>query len=162
MVNTNSINKLLLKHFRIEGAVNIDPETGVVDVKGRISMKKQAPQFPVKFGTVTGSFHCDNMGLTTLEGGPTHVGGSCYCFQNPLRDLNGLAAHVGSILTLSYDPELPLLRVMNLGIWQFYPSNIKATIVGEILKANEGKGKAGTLKAAIELMQHGYKANARW
>ena len=164
MVNLNAIKKQLLKHFRIEGTANIHPETGVVDVKGSISMKKQAPQFPVKFGTVAGSFHCDNMGLTTLEGGPTHVGGSYYCFQNPLRDLNGLADHVESILQLSYDPELPLLRVMNAGMVQFYPYNEKAIIVGQIINGNlgKGKGKAGALKAAGELIRAGYKANARW
>jgi hypothetical protein len=38
---------------------------------------------------VSGTFHCDDNQLRTLDGAPIEVGGNFYCFGNQLRTLKG-------------------------------------------------------------------------
>jgi hypothetical protein len=50
---------------------------GTVDVNGDVNMyNMKLTEIPVKFGKVTGNFHCDNNQLISLEGAPQSVGGT--------------------------------------------------------------------------------------
>jgi hypothetical protein len=103
MVNMdiNQISLLLNRHFDIDGSFTIDPDTGLVDVKGHVIMmsyaaqSKKFTQLPVQFGHVTGDFWCEFKDLTTLAGAPDHVGGSFRCEGNDLTTLEGAPDHVG-------------------------------------------------------------------
>ena len=90
---------------------------GVVDVDGDVLLyRKGLSVLPLKFGKVTGSFHCFNNQLTSLKGAPSEVGGrfDCsdnkltslehcpqevrgdfYCFNNQLTSLKGAPSEVG-------------------------------------------------------------------
>jgi hypothetical protein len=97
MVDVEKIQKLLGKHFVIEGQARVDPITGVVDVDGKVvlQIRRQVTQLPVRFGHVTGSFECDDNSLTTLDGAPKSVGVSFYCDNNSLTNLDGAPNLVG-------------------------------------------------------------------
>ncbi len=93
MVNVQEINRLLEKHFQIDGKTQIDPTTGVVDVRGWVSLRPtvKVTKLPVQFGKVThGSFNCSVNTLTTLIGAPEmEDGGSFNCSNNKLTSLEG-------------------------------------------------------------------------
>lgn len=48
--------------------------------------------------TVTGSFMCNNCGLTSLQGGPTKVGGNYGCSSNMLTSLAGCPPIQGDLM----------------------------------------------------------------
>jgi hypothetical protein len=181
MVDLDKINKLLKKHFIIQGDVHVNPQTGVVDVQGSVTLnpKKIVSELPVQFGRVSGHFHCHKNKLVTLQGAPTHVtesfwcdtnqlqsldgaptyvGGDMSCSPNPLKSLQGAPEHVGRTWYLDYDPDLPLLRTLNVQRFFMWPV---PDGVAEILSKHKGAGKPGALKAAAELIKAGYKGNAR-
>jgi hypothetical protein len=62
---------------------------GTVDVDGECYLNQKIKKLPVKFGRVTGNFHCDHLQLTTLEGVPHYIGGGFFCEHNKLKDLKG-------------------------------------------------------------------------
>ena len=64
----------------------LNPQTGLVDVKGRFSCSSQGlTDFKgVKFGMVGGYFNCADNQLTSLEGAPQTVGDYFYCENNPV------------------------------------------------------------------------------
>ena len=182
MVDLNKINKLLQKHFIIHGDVHVDPQTGVVDVQGSVTLnpKKIVSQLPVQFGRVSGHFHCHKNQLITLHGAPSHVtynfscavnklqsldgapiyvGGDFTCIMNPLKSLNRAPEHVGRTWFLDYDPDLPLLSTLNATEVLMWP--VPEAVI-EILEKHKGTGKVGAIKAAAELIRAGYKDNARW
>jgi hypothetical protein len=124
MVDVLKIKELLDKHFDIFGTVHVDPETGVVDVEGKV-LAKFMKQMPVQFGTVTGTFTCSENRLeslvgsphtvgkdfgcgknrlTSLEGGPRSVGGGFWCANNQLMSLVGAPDRVGSSLQINGNP----------------------------------------------------------
>ena len=70
-----------------EGLVNVD---GFADLNYR-----NLTRLPLRFGTVTGNFYCDENQLTTLEGAPEKVGGHFYCSINQLTTLDGAPSWVG-------------------------------------------------------------------
>ena len=63
-----------------EGTWALNPQTGLVDVKGSFNCYQQSlTDFRgVKFGVVDGYFYCYDNQLTSLVGAPQEVGGSFY------------------------------------------------------------------------------------
>ena len=107
-----------------KGTWALNPQTGLVDVKGRFSCSGQGlSDFKgVKFGVVWRNFncsenrltsldgapqsvdvdfHCDNNLLTSLEGAPQKVGGDFYCNINRLTSLVGAPQEVNGYFVCS-------------------------------------------------------------
>lgn len=180
MVDMDSIEKLLKHNFKINGKCQIDPGTGVVHILGPVATSKQFTRLPVQFGYVEGYFDCTHSQLTTLQGAPREVADSFYCnsnqltnligapvsaadnfncSDNPLTSLEGAPEYVGNTFLLSYSSHLPLLR---LCMYKNVILKQCPNTVIEILKKHAGTGKAGALKAALELIGAGYRENAKW
>ena len=69
-----------------------------VDVTGNVAMvRADAPNgtIPFPFGKVSGSFSCNDCGLTSLENSPLEVGDCFYCSGNRLESLAGAPKKVG-------------------------------------------------------------------
>jgi hypothetical protein len=181
MVDVQEIQKLLAKHFEIDGKISIDPMTGSVNVLGSVTLRSiKVTQLPVRFGRVDGSFdcgynqlatldgvpgyvdgdfHCYNNQLKTLEGAPGHVGGSFYCENNKLTSLEGAPGHVGGDFWCSYHASLPLLRLLQYKKVEIHDA---PRSVENIMTKYAGTGKRGMLGAGVELTKAGFKENARW
>ena len=81
---------------RIEGEYSINPETGLIDVKGSVDLSyENLTKIPYKFGHVCKSFFCSYNQLTSLEGCPQIVSGSFWCNGNQLTSLEGSPQTVG-------------------------------------------------------------------
>ena len=101
-----------------KGSWNLNPKTGLVDVKGDFDCGRQGlDSFKgVRFGRISGKFDCSENRLTSLEGapqsvgihfdcsynslislegGPQSVGGDFYCSNNSLTSLEGAPQSVG-------------------------------------------------------------------
>lgn len=202
MVDVNHIRKLVHTYFNIypddlydgdpDHAVHVNPQTGVVDVKGTVALKGPEPQLfsplPIKFGQIDRNFNCglfpqlnvinlENFphtvhgdfrivapNMTSLQGAPVHVGGVCVFSSQSLKSLEHLPESYGN-LRLRYTPHLPMLRlVMAHNVyWSFPPGGSdKGLYATAIVNKYQGKGKAGVIKCAAELIKAGYKENARW
>jgi hypothetical protein len=100
-----------------------------------VNMRKQSVSFPVKFGTISGNFDCSNtvlhtlsggpvevaghficnkINIDTLVGGPNRVGDNYECYANLLTTLQGLPEYVGYRMLLSWNENLPVLRLVTL------------------------------------------------
>jgi hypothetical protein len=184
MVDVNKIKHLLVSHFawRPPTKTQIDPISGVVDVDGSIFLKavEKVTKLPVQFGTVSVDFDVGGNHLESLEGCSTHVGGEFDCSWNKLTDLKGAPQTVGIHMfasgnpfssldgfppdikggcMLHYDPELPLLRLLQC----YKPLIVNAPkAVEQIINSHAGTGKRGMLAAGVELTRAGFKLNARW
>ena len=75
-----------------KGTWRVNPETGLVDVKGGFNCCHQGlTDFKgVKFGHVSGNFWCFRNKLRSLEGAPQSVGGDFNCGYNGLKSIKGL------------------------------------------------------------------------
>ena len=71
-----------------EGKVDVD--VGSVRMDGM-----NLTEIPVKFGSVSGSFICNNNQLTSLKNAPMDVGGVFYCDNNELTSLEFLPMSFG-------------------------------------------------------------------
>lgn len=82
-----------------DGTWSVNPETGLVDVRGNFNCSKRELKSKslqgVSFGQVSGDFYCYKNQLTTLEGAPQTVGGSFSCRYNRLTSLAGSPQTVG-------------------------------------------------------------------
>jgi hypothetical protein len=184
MVDVKKIQKLLGKHFVIDGKARVDPITGVVDVDGKVVLRSpiKVAELPVRFGQVGGNFDCSVNQLTTLKGSPNHVGGQFICSFNKLTALEGAPGHVvsdflcglnrvrlnsldgapgyvGGKFWVDYNESLPLLRLL-----QYNHIHVRNApkVVTQILNKYAGTGKKGMLGAGVELARAGFKDNARW
>ncbi len=110
---------------------------------------------------VGGSFSCWNNKLTSLEHGPKWVGSDYACHKNPLTSLSGFPQHVADVVRVSYNKNLPLLRLLGVTHRRILVDNAPKAVI-KILQAYVGQGKPGAIKAAVELVKAGYKGNARW
>jgi len=71
-------------------------EDGLIDVDGLVNLSRNSVNtFPLKFGTVTGSFYCSHNELTSLSGCPSKVGGDFVCQNNKLTNLEYSPQYVG-------------------------------------------------------------------
>lgn len=93
MVDVKQIELLLHLNFLTYGEYHIDPDTGVINVKGDVLLKQNMEEMPVQFGTVTDVFDCRHMQLTTLKGAPIKVR-DFHCNHNQLKNLNHAPKHV--------------------------------------------------------------------
>lgn len=102
----SSDNKIC-KEYDIENyTINKD---GTVDVDGNVYLShKKLTRLPIKFGKVTGSFHCDYNQLVSLDGSPKEVGGSFYCNNNQLTSLEGSPRIVGGSFMSSHNKLITL------------------------------------------------------
>ena len=89
-----------------KGSWNLNPKTGLVDVKGDFDCGRQGlDSFKgVRFGTVSGIFSCYKNRLTSLEGGPQSVGMHFDCYNNRLTSLEGGPQSVGMHFGCSNNP----------------------------------------------------------
>lgn len=144
MVDVPTIQQLLRDHFDVYGTATIDPETGTVDVEGRVILAKPLRKFPVQFGQVSGNFSCTECGLESLqgaphtvglsfgcsknrlmslEGAPKWVGGGFFCANNQLTNLVGAPDHVGGSMQVNSNPLISLEGMpseLTGGIWLEY------------------------------------------
>ena len=78
----SEVSKICNK-YRINNWSLVD---GLVNVDGGVNLYNRGlTELPLKFGTVTGSFDCDDTVLTSLVGCPLRVGGNFYCSYNKLK-----------------------------------------------------------------------------
>lgn len=123
---------------------------------------------------VGGSFKATFCNLKNLVGGPTHVD-HYIARANPLMSLEGLATTIPGEIDFDLMPNLPVLRSLVASeIYVLSAMNKEeirvlddksardADAVADILQKYAGKGKAGALKAAVDLIRAGYKEHARW
>ena len=112
-----------------------------------------------------GEFSCAYNKLTSLEGGPIAVGGDYLCHYNPLISLSGLPSMITNRIVLSYNENLPLLKLLFIkelkGIQLTGYRSITGSIISKILNKYLGTGKPGALACAAELTKAGFKGNAR-
>lgn len=191
MVDVKQIHQTLLKNFNVFGPFTIDPNTGVVDVKGELHISKKMDKLPVTFGTVTGPVYFQGAGLTSLVGSPRRVtskaqGGGFYCPSNQLTNLMGapktvngtFICHHNPLTTLEghpvradgwvmeVNPDTPLLRLLvikNLKQLRLWmPNENKFHPAQDIILKYMPYGKAGLLNCSLELKKAGYPGNARW
>ena len=80
-----------------KGSWNLNPKTGLVDVKGDFDCGRQGlDSFKgVRFGRISGKFDCSENRLTSLEGAPQSVGIHFDCSYNSLISLEGGPQSVG-------------------------------------------------------------------
>jgi len=87
------INSICKKYNINNYTINKD---GTVDVDGYVNIiNKNLTTLPLKFGKVSGDFHCSVNKLTTLVGGPQSVGGNFSCMDNNLTTLEGCPQSIG-------------------------------------------------------------------
>ena len=73
------------------GIWEINPQTGLVDVKGffECSGQRLTDFKGVRFGNIWKGFYCENNSLTSLVGAPQKVGDNFFCSSNHLTTLEG-------------------------------------------------------------------------
>jgi hypothetical protein len=80
--------RYIIKRYRIlidNFTINDD---GLIDVKGNVKISNgKLYKLPLRFGKVSGNFHCNSNCLNTLIGSPQWVGGSFDCSDNILNTL---------------------------------------------------------------------------
>jgi len=96
---------------------SINPETGLVDVKGNFNGNKlnsiiasSGNLIGIKFGKVEGDFYLGYSNLTSLEGCPLEVTGNFVAFNNKLQDLKGSPKKIGGRFDVSRNPNLKSLE----------------------------------------------------
>ena len=79
-----------------------NPKTKRYDYEGNLSnrvvskyIKPNMDGFTINFGVIKRNFDCSDLGLTSLKGAPTEVGGDFKCSNNILTSLKGAPQEVG-------------------------------------------------------------------
>ncbi len=111
------------------GKWTINKKTGLVDIEGNFDCaKKKLKDFKgVRFGVVTGDFNCDDNKLTSLEGAPQEVGGSFYCYENPIT-ANTLELILKVMQTKGLEYKLALSSVkskIQVKEWELLSKDVK-------------------------------------
>jgi hypothetical protein len=180
MVDTQKTLRLLKKHFTVLGPADVDQQ-GLVNVKGGVFLRGSMRQMPIRFGTVLGTFRCNNSGLvtlegsprvvkegfycqnnqlTSLEGAPDWVGDSLRCYENPLTSLEGIPQYIGDNVTVTWNEHLPLLRL--LPYWNVTLERVPSPVYNIMHKYEGSKNPADILRCASELNEAGFEGNAEW
>jgi len=104
--------------------------------------------------------------LTNLDNIPDHA--DVIATGNPLKTLKHIPQEDIPYLKITYNAELPLLRLLNVekvfiaspegGYMKWTPFEPVNTIINKYT----GQGKSGAIKCAAELVRAGFKDNARW
>ena len=92
----------ICKKYGIENYTINDDNS--IDVDGYVDLQAyHIKELPLTFNKVTGTFHCSDNNLTSLEGSPKSVGGDFYCYNNSLTSLKGSPKSVGGIFNCEYN-----------------------------------------------------------
>lgn len=172
------IKEVFYRDFRLKGTMIINQDL-TLTVDGEVNAQREMSQLRVQFASVTHSFNCSGIGLTSLKGCPHIVGRKFNCEHNlltnlmhgpqqvksyamrdnPLTSLEGLPAHIPEFVLFTFNEHLPLLRTLAAKeIWP-YPDQPE---LEKILTKYAQQGRPGAIKCAAELIRAGYKENARW
>ena len=95
---------------------SINPETGLVDVKGNFYgsksdfIKNSKSLMGIKFGKIEGDFNVSSCSLTSMEGFPVEVTRTLQANQNKFSDLKGCTPKIGGTFYLSHNLELKSLE----------------------------------------------------
>ena len=101
------VHSICKKYRIINYTIN---SNGSIDIDGDVYLDyKNLEILPLKFGKVSGFFHCSNNELTTLEGCPKYVEGNFRCEYNQLTTLVGCPEYVGGSFNC-YDNKLTTLE----------------------------------------------------
>ena len=94
---TQEQQEFLNKITSNSGALRFNLRTGLVDVEGSVYAHEcELTDFKgIRFGKVSGNFHCYTNQLTSLEGAPQEVVGHFDCSYNKLTSLDGASSVVG-------------------------------------------------------------------
>jgi hypothetical protein len=89
---------------------------GLVDITGTVKMSIKSKDIPINFGSVTKSFQCNGVGLTSLKGSPRTVKETFDCSKNKLSSLEfspesckKLDASNNKISSLEFCPRAELI-----------------------------------------------------
>jgi hypothetical protein len=124
-------------------------------IENKLTSLEHAPSI------VYGGFDCSSNQLTSLQGSPCTTGSIYNCSLNPLTSLQGLPNKMigKGMMLLPWNDTLPLLRV--LLVKGIHWLNIEAKECRDIMDKYLGKGYAGMVPCARELIKAGFKGNAR-
>jgi hypothetical protein len=149
MVDADKIKHILDQDFQIEGEVHILPD-GSVDVQGKVVHVTKQKKLRVKFNHVSGNFISKWRGLIDLSGLPDHVGGRMVITYYPKIKgmLRLLVARYVDLQSTTYK--------------DYFKTDQQRRQIAQILQQYEGQGKAGAIRAAVDLINAGYKEHARW
>jgi hypothetical protein len=129
-----------LKDYDLQYKRNLKAEAYEIDYNGAVSIegsfllkdvmvgrKVVISKLPVNFEWVSDDFICKEVSMTTLVGGPKHVGGLYLCSINKLNNLEGCPETIGGNFDFSKNPVISL---------KHYPKKIE----GETYKNNTPVG----------------------
>jgi hypothetical protein len=100
--------------------------------------------------------------LKNFVGGPQQVGRNYWGRRNQITSLEGLPDHIPGELDFELTPGLPILRSVAAEKVDAMQGVMAINAVNDIMNKYAGKGKAGALKAAAELIKAGFKEHAKW
>jgi hypothetical protein len=164
----------------VQVLVNAHQDPWHIQVRGNVRLHKNVLKLPYVFTEVDGEFYASYKDLKTLTGfprivhegmylrenqltnligAPDHVGGEFNILDNPLTSLEGLPSQIDQMVIVSYDVNLPLLRLIQVPHMKILDAPTK---LDEIMRKYEGKGKHHILLCSNELKQAGFGSNARW
>ena len=177
-----------------EDTWSIDPQTGKVSSQRNVEDTERmrslaqlpvqwdvlthAADFEIQYGSnlvtlagsptrVDGNYRVTQTHISDLRGAPSYVGIGMDIVDNQhLRSLEGLPAHIVQWLYLSWQPQLPLLRILLVkglvdGVTMLDEWRQEMPDISNILNKYRGKGWAAMVPCARELIRAGYKGNAQ-
>lgn len=119
-------------------------QDGTIDVDGDVNLDNlNLIKLPLRFRRVTGSFHCYQNKLTSLDGAPIEVGGYIDVDNNNLTSLDGCPKTIGGNIYCSDNEIISLAAIVNKvdgGVYCF-GNNIKLTEVVGLLNRGVVGGK---------------------
>ncbi len=111
---------------------------------------------------VDGVFDCGYNGLTSLVGAPTDVGGNFICDGNILTSLEGLPKRIGKHIIISWNEDLPLLRLVGRFV-EFKSTDMSGHPLSKIINQYVGDAsRANIITCQKELIDAGFEGNASW
>ena len=148
MVDINQIEQELQNSFTIKGTYEIMPNL-TVNVTGDVKHTAKQKKLKVKFHTVTGTFDSLWRGLTDLCGLPDHAQHTWITYYPQQKNLlRVLAGKRVSLQSAAYK--------------DYFKTDQDRRNIQIILDKYKNMGKAGILKAAVDMIQAGYKDQAKW
>ena len=98
----NYRDKERIRINRLKSIFTLNPQTNRYDYEGDLDkdilinfISEDKDGFIINFGKITGHLDCYNLGLKSLKGAPTEVGGNFYCNNNQLTSLEVAPKIVG-------------------------------------------------------------------
>jgi hypothetical protein len=182
-------NRMLPVQFAVVDGSCIFSDRGLISLKGAplhvngdfdcsmnaLTSLAHAPKTIARMG---GQFRCDGNLLTSLAYAPKNAAeivcndnrltnlqdappcGHLWAPNNPFESFKHTPDHIHEI-TISYEPNLPLLGLLAVGKIDFeHDSDL--TQLKKILNNYTRQGRVGQLQCAAELVRQGYKSHAHF